>query len=266
MGFLLVMKAEIVRSFIIMRRYWFASLIGMVMGYGFLMGLVYAFFANRPQAEQWASSAFQGVVGFIIGLFAFGIVGLFTQGLQGLARSGQLEQLCMSPHGLAVNFLARSMVSAVSSIFSLSIMLALVAMTLGEGFHADPVPLIVLLVLTYFDLIGFGFMIGGLVLVFKQTGQVAVLVRMALFGLAVSATERVAEWPVLLRVIAHALPVTDAAICLKLVLVDGRGSAVFQVPEFRLLVVNCVFWTTVGLGCFRFLENWSRDRGTLGAY
>lgn len=269
MGFFLVMKAELVRTWIIMRRYWFATLTGLVVGWGMLMMLIVAFMqgggeqvANMVQGERGTT----GALGLLIGMFAFGIVGLFTQGLQGMARTGELEQVCMSPHGLVTNFLARSFVAALTSILTSSILLTLVATTVKGKLHADFVPTAVLLFLTYANLIGFGFMVGGLVLVFKQIGQVAMILRLILMGLAVVASDKITEWPALARGLAHVLPITDAAICLKLVLVQGRGTGIFVTPYFFFLIVSCVVWTLIGITCFRFLEDWSRDKGTLGAY
>ncbi|MDP7639674.1 MAG: hypothetical protein QGG73_08155, partial [Candidatus Hydrogenedentes bacterium] len=170
MSFFRVIKAELVRSFIIMRRYWFATLTGLIVGYGMLMLLIVGFMARREEVEGLIDTrlglnpedATNAALGFIIGLFAFGIVGTFSQGLQGMMRSGQLEQLCLSPYGLVTNFMARSMVGAVTSVLSSSVMLYFVAKTVDGRLYADPVPTIILLVLTYFNLIGFGFMVGGL--------------------------------------------------------------------------------------------------------
>lgn len=286
MGFFLVIKAEIVRSMIIMRRYWFRTVTGMVIGYSMLVGLIVGFMNMGPQAEGVASqfatadTATRWALGFIIGMFAFGILGMFTQGLQQMAQSGQLEQLCMSPHGLVTNFLARSVVAAVSSVVTSSILIWLIAATVGGKLHFDPLPTIVLLLLTFANLIGFGFMSGGLVLVFKQTGQVATIVRMGFFALAILASEKISTWPLLARWIAHALPITDASICLKYVLVQGQNTvstnalgeqitqhaSVFLHTSFFFLIVSCVFWTFTGIACFRYMETWSRNKGTLGAY
>ena len=208
MGFLLVVKAELVYRFILMRRYWFATLTGIVVGYGMLMGLIFAFMRGDGEVteainEQLVSvdpeQATSVALGFIIGMYAFGIVGLFSQGLQGLARTGQLEQLCLSPHGLITNFVARSFVGSISSIATSAIILVLVARTVGGPLHADIPAIVTLLALTYINLIGFGFMVGGLVLVFKQTGQIAVLIRMALLGLAVWARPPDGPWEVELQ-------------------------------------------------------------------
>ena len=294
MGFFLVMKAEWVRTFIIMRRYWFRTLTGMIIGYTMLLGLIVGFmhtsqdigvaaarFSDAETATTWALT-------FILGMLAFGIVGMFSQGLQELAQSGQLEQLCMSPHGLITNFLARSAVSSVSSVLTSSFMVWLIAKTVGGTLHADFVPTAVLMALSFANLIGFGFMVGGLVLVFKQTGQVALIIRMALFALPFMPTDKIASWPALARWLAHALPITDAAICFKYVLIKGQmknvldaagkplldaaGDPVTQFmsvylhSSFFLLLVSCAFWTIVGVSCFKVMENWSRSKGTLGAY
>jgi hypothetical protein len=313
MGFFLVLKAELVRSFIIMRRYWFATLTGLLVGYGFLILLILAFLYNQDavvaHAEAMAQKAASGVLGFVIGMFGFGIVGMFSQGLQGMARTGELEQVCMSPHGLITNFMARSFVSAVTSILSSAIILFLVARTIQGKLHADFGPTLTLLALTYLNLLGFGFMVGGLVLVFKQTGQIAILLRLALLGLAVVAGPGMSEWPWPARAAAHVLPITDASVCLKHTLIEGQQTpvkddagrkvvkeyvpvldangepivdeegmpqtapvyetkfqSVYKMQSFYFLIINSIVWTLLGITCFHYLEDWSRDKGTLGAY
>jgi hypothetical protein len=279
MGFFLVMKAEMVRNFIIMRRYWFRTITGMIIGYTVLLMFVLGVMSNRQGLEDYLTrgqDATNWALSFIIGMFAFGIVGMFTQGLQELSQSGQLEQLCMSPHGLVTNFMARSVVSSISNILTSALMIWLISKSVKGTLHADFLPTVTLLTLTYFNLIGFGFMFGGLVLVFKQTGQIAMVVRLGIFGVPLLATERVELLPILLRIGAHAVPVTDAAICIKYVLIQGQmvvndaGEQVFRSvfahPSFFYLLINGVFWTVVGMASFRLMENWSRSKGTLGAY
>ena len=270
MGFFLVLKAEVVRGLIIMRRYWFATPTGLIISYGFLMLLILAFVSNPQMLAAYSESIFDKVVGFLVGMLAMGLVGMFTQGLQGMARTGELEQVCMSPHGLVTNFLARSLVAAVMSILTYTILLSLLAASLEGGIYWDPFATVVVLALTYLNLIGFGFMVGGLVLVFKQTGQVAMLIRLVLLMIAIG-SEQIQRFPVWFRALAHCIPITDAAISLKYVLVKGQEiggtyRSVYMQPNFYFLILNCIVWTFIGIVCFRILENWSRDKGTLGAY
>jgi hypothetical protein len=284
MGFLLVMKAEIVRTFIIMRRYWFRTVTGMIIGYGMLMVLIAGFMYSRPAIDEQMerlsdpAAATNFVLGFIIGMFAFGVVGMFSQGLQGMARTGVLEQLCMSPHGLITNFLARTAVGSVTTIISSSVMVFLVTKTVSGTLYFEILPVSTLLALTYINLLGFGFMVGGLVLVFKQVGQVAILIRMGLFALAIFAREELLAQGAAIAFIMHALPITDAAICLKYVLIQDQGRvteagwnpeayvSLFSHPSFYWLLVSCAAWNIIGLICFKLMENHSRTKGTLGAY
>lgn len=322
MGFFKVLKAEWIRSFIIMRRYWFSTLTGIIMGYGMLIVLIYAFFTNREQIDEFARDSVEKILGLIIGMFASGIVGMFSSGLQGMARAGQLEQVCMSPHGLITNFLARTFVSAVNAIISSSILLTLVAFTVKGELHPDPIPTLILLSITYLNLIGFGFLVGGMVLVFKDVGKFTMMLRFGLLGMALFASEKIYDWPSPAREIAHILPVTDAALSLKYVLVDGQQrpvldengdvlmealkdpetgesvwvdmldengdpildasteepiqeiemapvteyQSVFSRDFFYYLIANAVLWTFLGITCFRVMETWSRDKGTLGTY
>ncbi|MCC6489577.1 MAG: ABC transporter permease [Candidatus Hydrogenedentes bacterium] len=265
MGFFLVMKAELVRSFIIMRRYWFATVMGMIVGYGMLIGLIFGFRSGTVDAH-WATDQTEKVLGFVVGIFAFGIVGMFSQGLQGMARTGELEQVYMSPHGLITNFLARSFVSSLISIPTWTILLVFVSATLNSNLHADPFPTFVILLLTYLNLIGFGFMVGGLTLVFKQIGQATLLIRMGMVAVAFAANPDWYKLPAVILGAAHVVPITDASICLKLVLIKGMGLGVFSHPSFLFLLINVALWTTLGVACFKYMENWSRDKGTLGAY
>ncbi len=283
MGFFLVMKAELVRSWIITRRYWFRTLTGMAISYGMLLVLVMGFLYSQDTAtpgtdipgqsagvmglmSEDSEKATNYILGFIIGIFAFGIVGMFSQGLQDMARSGVLEQLCMSPHGLITNFLARTTVGSLMTILSSSVMVWLVTKTVGGMLHFSFVPVFVLLALTFCNLLGFGFLVGGLVLVFKQVGQVAILLRMVLFALAVLAKEELLTKGWLMAGVMHALPITDAAICIKAVLLRGVGYDIFTHTSFYWLMASCVFWTTLGMGVFRWMEDYSRSKGTLGAY
>jgi len=297
MGFLLVLKAEFIRNMIVMRRYWFRTVTGMIIGYLMLMSMILMFHSKGGVDPAGFASRFSNPVDatkfaltFIIGMLAFGIVGLFSQGLQGMAQSGQLEQLCMSPHGLVSNFMARSLMAAVTSVPTSALMVWLIAYRLGFDLPMNTLgqfaALVLLLMLAFMNLIGFGFMVGGLVLVFKQTGQVAVLIRMGLLGIAVMADE-VRTFPKVLQVFSHALPITDAALCLIHLVIRGQMQPVYDAkgeplmeggkvvanyvpillhPSFLLLLANCAVWTFLGIACFRFMENWSRNKGTLGAY
>ena len=93
-------------------------------------------------------------------------------------------------------------------------------------------------------------------------------------------TEKISSWPAFAKVLAHLLPVTDAAISLKYVLVKNQmlevtnaagetvlqHASVYSRPSFFFLIVGCALWTTIGISCFKLMENWSRNKGTLGAY
>jgi len=276
-GFLLVMKAEMVRNWIVMRRYWLRTLVGMVLGYGMLMVLIAGFYSEdgsdiaKGLAGEDAESATNFVLGFIIGMFAFGIVGMYTQGLQSMASTGVLEQLCMSPHGLITNFLARTIVGSVTTILTSAVLVYAVAQSVGGVLHFYPLETVVLLTFTFFNLLGFGLMVGGLVLIFKQVGQIALIVRMVLFGLAIFAKEELVADGGPLAVLLHLLPITDGAICLKYTLIqgqmtDGAFSSVFVHPSFFWLIVSCVIWNAIGISTFKSMENYSRLKGTLGTY
>src|SRR5690606_33267110 len=126
-------------------------------------------------------------------------------------------------HGLVTNFLARSTVSAITSVLSSAVMIWFVTMTVGGTLHFDPVALVPLMILTFFNLIGFGFMMGGRVLVFKQVGQVAILIRMGIFALAIFAKEELLQQGWAMATFVHAVPIADAAMLLKWAPIENQG-------------------------------------------
>lgn len=274
MGFFLVMKAEMVRAWIITRRYWFRSIIGMAVGYGMLMVLIWGLLrGDMPNVPTDPVKATNFALGFIIGMFAFGIVGMYTQGLQGMAQSGILEQLCLSPHGLITNFLARTLTSAVWTIITSAVLVWLVARSVGGVLHYDVAAVLAIMALTFINLLGFGFLVGGLVLVFKQVGQLAMILRMVLFGLAVMISEDMLYGSsIYFQAILHMLPITDASVLFKYVLIkgqmnaDGQFVSAFAHPSFYFLLGSCIIWTTLGVVLFKAMENYSRSKGTLGSF
>ncbi len=312
MGFFLVLKAEVVRSMIVTRRYWFATVTALFVACVMFSAFINIFLSGIVAGADMAGVAVDRALGLVIGIFAFSMVGMFSTGLAGMARSGELEQVYMSPHGLITNFMARSTVATVLSIITWTILLMFVSSAFsaetdgakadeqvqtahadaaavaeatptesapgaaGEDsgkkmkadgkIHADPLPMVVLFLLTFFSMTGFGFMIGGLVLVFKQIGQVAVILRMIMMGVAWKASDALYDQHWLLQWVAHAVPVTDAAICLKLVLLQNYGTHIFTHPSFLFLLASVAIWTPIGLICFKAMENWARSKGTLGAF
>lgn len=279
MGFFLVMKAELVQSWIITRRYWFRTVIGILIGYGMLMVLIAGLLKGGDMPHSMPGmgdpvKATNFALGFIVGMFAFGIVGMYTQGLQGMAASGILEQLCLSPHGLVTNFMARTVVGSVWTIITSAILVWMVTKSVGGTLHYDPGAVLAIMALTFANLVGFGFLVGGLVLVFKQVGQVAMILRMVLFGLAVMVNEDTlyGDTNFVFKAVMHFLPVTDAAVALKYVLIKGQMNAegqfvsVFAHPSFYFMMVSCVLWGVIGIAFFRAMENYSRSKGTLGSF
>ena len=77
-----------------------------------------------------------------------------------MAATGVLEQLCMSPHGLAVNFLAQTVVGRCYVYCLLGRHGICRDLERGGDVALDTIPILALLALTFFNLVGFGFMVG----------------------------------------------------------------------------------------------------------
>jgi ABC-2 type transport system permease protein len=115
-------------------------------------------------------------------------------------------------------------------------------------------------------LTGFGFMLGGVTLVFKQVTQLGNLAEnfiMYLSGVLIP----VANMPELLGAFAKTLPTTQGIIVLGNVVLEGQslGSA-WADGSLGLLIVHSSIYLALGWVVFKWSEKLARRQGSLGQY
>jgi len=115
-------------------------------------------------------------------------------------------------------------------------------------------------------LIGFGYAIGGLTLVYKQVGSVSNLLTNVLLFLNGSLLP-VHHFPAWLETIAVFLPTTQGIIVLRKVVIDDMSLlAVWEDGSMAFLAAQSVFYLAVGWAMFIVGERVAKRRGTLGQY
>lgn len=254
----IVLKAMTKRNFLFIWRYPF-NLVAEVIS---LLLIFYVIFFGA-QALVGGNSAFgttlEGVVmGFMLWTFLLIAYGDLAWTFVQEAQQGTLEQLYMSPLGfLWVAF--SNVIGWLLINFAITFGMLLVMMaTTGRWLHLDVASVIPLMLLTVWAVYGFGFLMGGLALVFKQVQGALQILQFVWLGLIAAPLD---QFPLL-----KYAPVSWGTHLLGRVMIGGES--IFNLPsnDLLFLVLNSAFYFALGLLGFKLFERVARDRGLLGHY
>ena len=205
------------------------------------------------------------MLGYLIWYYSSIAVGNMSFGLTEEAQTGTLEQMYMSPAPTGLMVLGRSFATLVWASVQIALLAVVLIMLLNiripmriEGF----VPL----GLTLIGLFGFGFIIGGATLVFKNVQALANLIQNLLLFLngSILPVDRLPAW---LETITKTLPSTQGIIVVRNVILNGQSlSAAWADGSLPYLVIHSVSYFAIGLLIFKYCEGIARKRGNLGQY
>ena len=174
------------------------------------------------------------------------------------AMRGTLEQLYMSPVGAWRILLARMVGRIVVNLIMIVLMVSLSMLTARQWLNLDIVTLLPILFLTIIGMLGVGFMVAGLSLIYKQVDsllQIAQFVFLALVAVPLSAL------PLL-----ELAPVVKGADMVRGVMVEGRSLTGFSGLDWLSLAVNAAVYFLLGLFLYKRAERRALNRGLLGQY
>lgn len=174
------------------------------------------------------------------------------------ATRGTLEQLYMSPVPAWLILLARMIGTVLVNLVMIAVMLAMAMATAGEWLHFDLVTLAPLLVFTVSCMIGVGFMVAGLALVFKQIQALLQIAQFIFFALVAV--------PVTLSPLLEALPVVRGASMIREAMTTGVALGDFGASAWVLLALNTGLYFILGVMFYKLAERRAMDRGLLGQY
>ena len=114
-------------------------------------------------------------------------------------------------------------------------------------------------------LYGFGFMIAGLILVFKDPSVLTQLVSETSYMIS-PVNYPVNALPRPVQFAAYLIPTTIGIITIREIAITGAWNLLnFSQALIALLGLALLFWA-LGLGCFKFAENWTKQRGHMGGF
>ena len=241
-----------------LRRYAFDMLSGMVSIYGFFVVIFFGarlFGGVRPGIGETLEGV---VVSYAVWAFTMLALGALTFELTQEAQQGTLEQLGMSPFGLISVLVARVFTSLVVYFVIWSAMLVLMMATSGKWLNIDVVSLLPLLVVTMLSVVGIGFVLGGLSIVFKRIQNALNVYQVLIIGLVIIPPDEVA--------VVKYLPLSWGTHLIQRVMVHDASIFEMAAGDLVFLVAVSLFYFLGGLAVFRLFERAARERGLLGHY
>jgi ABC-2 type transport system permease protein len=240
------------------RRYLFDTISGLVTIYGFFLLLFFgakAFGAGRPGFGNTLAAV---VVSFAVWSLTVFALGTMTFELTQEAQLGTLEQLGMSPFGLVHVLLARVLTMLCVYFGMMVVLLVLMMATTGRWLNVAPLSTLPIILLTILGVMGMGFVLGGVAIVFKRVQQALQVWQIAVFGLIAAPVDRVP--------FTKYLPLTWGATLLRRVMVDGASITSLPVGDVLFLIANSLVYFGLGIFVFKRFEIVARGRGLLGHY
>lgn len=241
-----------------LRRYAFDTLSGVVSIYGFFVVIFFGariFGGDRPGFGETLEGV---VVSYAVWALTMLALGSLTFELTQEAQQGTLEQLGMSPFGLAPVLVARVLTSIVVY-FGIWVALFVVMMaTTGRWLNVDVVSTLPLIVVTVLGVLGLGFLLGGLAVVFKRIQQALQVWQILVIGLVVVPPDEV--------VVVKYLPLAWGTHLLRRVMVEDASIVDLSAGDLLFLVANSAFYFVGGIFVFKRFERAARERGLLGHY
>lgn len=260
--------AELVREFILVKRYPFETVSRLFWNLGFALLIFYGFEAVVGPGASSLPGFDEGNKGRLLGLLTTYIaMNGITNAAELLAeevQTGTLEQAALSPPPLLLVVLLRDLASYIEMLLRFGIVLAIAVALTRVHFYVDVAALILLLTLMYLGTEGIGLALGGAALLFKRIATLSQFAIMLVFGLAMFPLEAVPPWA---QGFVHNFPFTKALLLLREVTVRGVPlSDMVSNGQLLGLVINTALYLTGGILVFAWAEDKARQWGTLNQY
>lgn len=237
-----------------MRQYWFETILSIGMMTAVFVGLFFGikYFVLAGDAGQSLNGL---VFGYIIWSFASSTYQSASSSIVQDTQTGVLEQLFLCPDGFIKLMSARVVAGALFGIVLL-LVLALLAMALTNNWLDLNFPLLFLSLFAGAPaLVGVGFAMSGLTLIFKRVETLAMILSIAFIGLV--ALDGLPFGP------ASLLPFTPAVSLSRMLALDGTSPALVEVG---IVAANSLIYLILGLMIFRFCERQAKRRNLIGIY
>lgn len=257
----LIIFNEIYKGLLIQWSYKFNLIMESLMLIFLFLGITFFVGNGELIPEQLASS----LLGYTVWFYATVAIGNMAHALREEAQQGTLEQWYMSPVPSSIIQIGRTL----STFIVTTVTICFIVLPLIFGFrltipwHWSVIPIFAIMLVGVY---GFGFVVGGATLLFKQVGPLANMVQNMMLFLngAFLPVERFPGW---LERIGRSLPTTEGIIILRHIVFEGDSlHSLWQDGSLLRLLLNSAIYLVLGLTVFVYTERLAKQRGLLGQY
>ncbi|TXT54246.1 MAG: conserved membrane protein of unknown function [Candidatus Thorarchaeota archaeon] len=216
-------------------------------------------------------SGFDDFVQFsVIGWFVFMYLDNSIWGIGNNFRweqfSGTLEPLFTAPVPRISILLGAAFSDSIQGTLQAIIMLIFAMFLFGVEYAITAIfPTVLILLIMVFALYGFGFMVAGLILVFKDPSVLTQLIAESTYMLS-PIQYPVQALPKSVQAIAYVIPTTIGIITVREIAINGTMSLPAFVQSIGALgFLALIFWG-LGMLSFKWAEKWTKERGHMGGF
>jgi ABC-2 type transport system permease protein len=179
---------------------------------------------------------------------------------------GTLEPLFSTPTPRISIMLGSAFSDSLQGTLQMLILLTVSIIMFGVEYAISAIlPVIIILLFMVFALYGFGFMVAGLIMVFKDPGVLTQLIGELTFMVS-PITYPLQALPTSVRYISYLIPTTIGVVTIREIAITG----VFNLLQFAQAIMSLgllivLFWG-LGLTTFHFAEKWTKKRGHMGGF
>lgn len=208
--------------------------------------------------SQFSSSLAGIVVGYFFVLLATISYQQVAITITREANWGTLEQLYLSPMGFSTVIVTSVIVRIFYNFIWTSIVLILIVITTGVNLEFPLFTVIVVCGLGLVSVLGIGFAVGGITVIFKRVSNLFNLLQFGFIGLVAA--------PILNIPVLRALPLVGASRLLQRAMQNGTRLWEFSATSLIVLITVAVVYFTAGYTVFVAATRIARRRGALGHY
>jgi ABC-2 type transport system permease protein len=180
--------------------------------------------------------------------------------------SGTLEPLFVTPVPRISILLGAAFSDTVQTTISAFILLFTAMALFGVSYTLvaiGPISVIMLLMIVAFY--GFGFMLAGMILVFKDPSVLTELINNAVFTVS-PITYPLQVLPAPARFAAYLIPSTIAIVVVRELAITGTYDLFQFLQSIALMCGILIFFWAIGIAVFNHGEKWTKQRGSMGGF
>ena len=180
--------------------------------------------------------------------------------------SGTLEPLFSTPVPRISILLGAAFSDSIQGTIQAVILFLLSTLVFGVSYAVTAIlPTIIILLIMIIGLYGFGFMLAGLILVFKDPSVLSELVSETTYMIS-PVNYPINALPRPVQFAAYLIPTTLGIITIREIAITGFWNLLSFLQTLIILGGLVVLFWSIGLACFKFAEKWTKQRGHMGGF